>query len=106
MAGLYSRRRVEMAYEGNLYWSYLRWGKYGGYANEGEKANGVIQALNRPVHKIQITKDRKRYFIGQIVRNRAWNRNFTTKRYLMPIPQSAIDRRAASGITDEQNPGW
>ena len=99
-------RRVEMAYEGNLYWSYLRWGKYGGYANEGEKANGVIQALNRPVHKIQITKDRKRYFIGQIVRNRAWNRNFTTKRYLMPIPQSAIDRRAASGITDEQNPGW
>ena len=34
-------RRVEMAYEGNLYWSYLRWGKYGGYANEGEKANGV-----------------------------------------------------------------
>lgn len=99
-------RRVEMGYEGDIYWSYLRWGKYGGYANEGETPGGVIKALNRPVHKIQITKDRKRYFIGQIVRNRAWNRNFTTKRYLMPIPQSQIDKRAASGIKDEQNPGW
>ena len=66
----------------------------------------LIQALNRPVHKIQITKDRKRYFIGQIVRNRSLEQKFSTKRYLMPIPQSAIDRRAKSGITDEQNPGW
>lgn len=99
-------RRVEMAYEGDLYWSYLRWGKYGGYANEGQAPGAVIQALTRPVHKIQITKDRKRYFIGQIIRNRAWNRNFTTKRYLMPIPQGQIDKRSASGIIDEQNPGW
>ena len=99
-------RRVEMAYEGDMYWSYLRWGKYGGDANEGEAAGGVIQALNRPVHKIQITKDRKRFFTAQIVRNRAWNRNFTTKRYLMPIPQSQIDKRSASGINDTQNPGW
>ncbi len=100
-------RRVEMAYEGgDLYFSYLRWGQYGGYANEGTAPGGIIQALNVPVHKIQITKDRKQYFVAQIVRNRAWNRNFSTKRYLLPIPQSQIDKRSASGIIDEQNPGW
>lgn len=100
-------RRVEMAYEGgDIYWSYLRWGKYGGYANENQAPGAEIQALNRPVHKIQITKDRKRYFIGQILRNGAWNRKFTTKRYLMPIPQAQIDKRSASGIKDVQNAGW
>lgn len=100
-------RRVEMAYEGgDIYWSYLRWGQYGGYANENEAPGAEIKALNRPVHKIQITKDRKRFFVGQITRNDAWNRNFTTKRYLMPIPQGQIDKRSASGIKDVQNPEW
>ncbi|MDO5105022.1 MAG: RagB/SusD family nutrient uptake outer membrane protein [Capnocytophaga sp.] len=99
-------RRVEMAYEGDLYWSYLRWGKYGGDANEGQAAGSVIQALNKPVHKIQITKDRTQIMIAQITRNGAWERTFSTKRYLMPIPQSTLDSRAAHGIKDEQNPGW
>lgn len=99
-------RRVEMAYEGDLYWSFLRWGKYGGDANNGAAAGAVIAALNSPVHKIQITKDRKQFFIAQITRNGAWERTFTTKRYLMPIPQGILDQRAASGINDTQNPDW
>lgn len=99
-------RRVDMAYEGDLYWTYLRWGKYGGYANEGAAPGDVIRDLDRPVHKIQIKKDRKEFFIGQILVNNAWDRNFTTKRYLYPIPKSFIDKRAAYGIQDEQNPGW
>lgn len=99
-------RRVEMAYEGDLYWSFLRWGKYGGDANNGAAAGAVVAALNSPVHKIQITKDRKQFFIAQITRNGAWERTFTTKRYLMPIPQGILDQRAASGINDAQNPDW
>ena len=95
-----------MAYEGDLYWSFLRWGKYGGDANNGAAAGAVIAALNSPVHKIQITKDRKQFFIAQITRNGAWERTFTTKRYLMPIPQGILDQRAASGINDTQNPDW
>lgn len=99
-------RRVEMAYEGDLYWSYLRWGKYGGDANNGAAPGAVIQDLNKPVSRIQIKKDRKQFFIGQIIVNEAWDRNFTTKRYLYPIPKSFIDNRAAYGIVDTQNPGW
>lgn len=99
-------RRVEMAYEGDMYWSFLRWGKYGGDANEGEAPGAVIKALDRPVHKIQITRDRKQFMIAQITRNGAWERNFTPKRYLMPIPQGELDRRSASGINDAQNSGW
>ena len=100
-------RRCEMAYEGDIYWTYLRWGKYGGYANYGQPAGGVIQDLNRPVYKIQIKKDRKEFFISQIVVNNAWDRNFTTKRYLYPIPKSFIDKRVSYGITsDTQNEGW
>jgi hypothetical protein len=99
-------RRCEMAYENDIYWSYLRWGKYGGAANDGAAAGAVINALAQPVHKIQITKDRKQFFIGQITRNGAWNRNFTVRRYLMPIPQGQLDSRKAGGIDDTQNPGW
>jgi len=66
----------------------------------------VINALNTPVHKIQITKDRKQFMVAQITRNGAWERTFTTKRYLMPIPQGTLDQRSASGINDAQNPGW
>ncbi|MCD8182423.1 MAG: RagB/SusD family nutrient uptake outer membrane protein [Bacteroides sp.] len=60
-------RRVEMAQENDLYWSYLRWGKYGGPANEGREPGAVIKALDNPPYKIMITKDRKRFFIAQIM---------------------------------------
>lgn len=99
-------RRCEMAYEGDLYWSYLRWGKYGGAANHGEAPESVIKELNQPVHKIQISPNRQSFFIGQIVVNNSWDRNFTTKRYLWPIPKSFLNGREAYGIIDKQNPGW
>ena len=100
-------RRVEMAYEnGDIYFSYLRWGKYGGACNYGRASGDVIKDLNSPVYKIGISSDRKSFCVGQLTLLNSWNRNFTTRRYLFPIPQGAIDKRAADGIVDKQNEGW
>lgn len=100
-------RNAEMAYEGgDIYYSYLRWGKYGGYANEGRNGGEVIEALNRPVYKIEISRDRKSFCVGQLTLLNSWNRNFTTRRYLFPIPQGELDTREAYGIIDTQNEGW
>lgn len=99
-------RRVEMAQENDLYWSYLRWGQYGGAANEGEQPGGIIKALDAAPYKIMITKDRKRFFIAQIMYGRTWNRKFTTKRYLLPISQGNIDKRKANGIEDNYANLW
>ena len=100
-------RRVEMAYEeGDIYFSYLRWGKYGGLANHGRPAGDVIKDLDTPVYKINITSDRKGALVNRLNLLDSWNRNFSIKRYLLPIPQSQIDKRAAAGIIDEQNPNW
>ena len=100
-------RRVEMAYEnGDIYFSYLRWGKYGGESNYGRTPSDVIKDLDAPVYKIGITSDRKSFCIGQLTLLNSWNRNFTTRRYLFPIPQTAIDKRAADGIIDKQNEGY
>lgn len=100
-------RRVEMAYEcGDIYFSYLRWGKYGGASNYGKAGGDVIVDLNRPIYKISITSDRKSFCINQLTLLNSWNRNFTTRRYLFPIPQASIDTRTAAGIIDIQNEGW
>ena len=100
-------RRVEMAYEeADIYFSYLRWGKYGSYSNYGRNAGDVIKDLNAPVYKISISSDRKSACIGQLTLLNSWNRKFTTKRYLFPIPQGQIDTRTAAGIIDKQNEGW
>ena len=100
-------RNCEMANEGgDLYWSYLRWGKYGGYANHGELAGGIIKDLDRPVYKIEISRDRSTLLIGQITVQNSANRIFTQKRYLLPISQSFLDVREAYGLDHEQNPGW
>lgn len=100
-------RRVEMAYEnGDIYFSYLRWGKYGGHSNYQHAPGSIIEDLNRPVYKIQISRDRTKLLIGQITVLNSWNRNFTQRRYLFPIPQGHIDTRSAHGISDTQNPGW
>jgi hypothetical protein len=100
-------RRVEMAYEcGDIYFSYLRWGKYGGYSNYNRTPGDVIKDLNAPVYKISITSDRKSFCINQLTILNSWNRNFTTRRYLFPIPQGAIDERTAGGVVDTQNEGW
>lgn len=100
-------RRVEMAYEeADVYFSYLRWGKYGSYSNYGRNAGDVIKDLNAPVYKISISSDRKSACIGQLTLLNSWNRKFTQKRYLFPIPQGQIDTRTAAGIIDKQNEGW
>ncbi len=99
-------RRIELAWENDYYWSLLRWGRIGGDANEGKAPGDIIDDLEEPVYKIQITKDRKRFYIQQIKTYRSWNRNFSTRRYLLPIPQGHLDTRAASGIIDSQNEGW
>lgn len=100
-------RRVEMAYEeADIYFSYLRWGKYGSYSNYGRNAGDVIKDLNAPVYKISISSDRKSACIGQLTLLNSWNRKFTPKRYLFPIPQGQIDTRTAAGIIDKQNEGW
>lgn len=100
-------RRVEMAYEeADIYFSYLRWGKYGGYANHGLNAGDYIKDLSAPVYKISITSDRSAACINQLTLLDSWNRKFTPKRYLFPIPQGDLDTRAAYGIKDSQNFGW
>lgn len=100
-------RRCDMAEEGgDIYFSYLRWGKYGGYANYGREPGAVIKDLDRPVYKICISQDRKKYSIGQLTLQKSENRHFTVRRYLFPIPQGQIDTRSVYGIKDGQNEGW
>lgn len=101
-----NERRVELAYENDYYWSLLRWGKIGGNANHGRPAGAEIYELNQPVHKIEIDKARKRCYVEQILFANQWKRRFTTKRYLLPIPQAQLDKRAASGIVETNNTGW
>ncbi len=100
-------RRVEMANEnGDIYFSYLRWGKYGGYANHGREAGDVIYDLDRPVYKIEINRDRSQLLINQITLNNSASRMFTTKRYLFPIAQSFLETREAYNLDHDQNEGW
>ncbi len=104
----YMRERIVdmVAENGDLYFSYLRWGKYGGSANAGRGQSAVIKDLNRPVYKIQISRDRQKALIGQLTLLDSWNRNFTTRRYLFPLPQGELNKRSIYGIEDAQNPGW
>ena len=63
-------RNCEMANEtGDIYFSYLRWGKYGGAANQGREPGGIIADLDRPAYKIEISRDRKKLLIGQITQS-------------------------------------
>lgn len=100
-------RRVEMANEGgDIYFSYLRWGKYGGYANHGRPKGDVIQELDAPVHKISISRDRQQVLIGQFTLMNSASRIFSQKRYLMPIAKDFLDTREAYGMDHVQNEGW
>ncbi len=100
-------RNCEMCNEGgDIYFSYLRWGKYGGYANHGRSAGEVIADLDRPAYKIQISRDRTKLLIGQVTLLNSADRKFTERRYLFPIAQSFLDTRAAFGLDHDQNEGW
>lgn len=100
-------RNCEMCNEGgDIYFSYLRWGKYGGYANHGRTPGGIIADLDRPAYKIQISRDRTKLLISQVTLLNSANRNFTERRYILPIAQSFLNTRAAFGLDANQNEGW
>ena len=100
-------RNCEMCNEGgDIYYSYLRWGKYGGYANHGRTPGGIIADLDRPAYKIEISRDRTKLLIGQVTLLNSANRNFTERRYLFPIDQDFLDTRTAFGLDAVQNEGW
>ena len=100
-------RNCEMTNEtGDIYYSYLRWGKYGGYANHGRAAGEIIADLDRPAYKIQISRDRTQLIVSQVTLLNSAQRAFTTRRYLLPISQSFLNTREAYGMNDAQNEGW
>ena len=100
-------RNCELTNEGgDLYFSYLRWGKYGGYANEGEAPGGIIQALNRPVHMIQIDHTRSTVLVNQLTLNRAAERKFSERRYLLPVDRDFLNTRETYGIQDNYTQEW
>lgn len=98
-------RRVEFVMEDDLYWSLLRWGKYGYEANEGNQPGGMINELNCPATFPEIAADGTAVYIGN-VQFLNDQREFKPERgYLFPIPQSVINANAAIEDAD-QNPGW
>ena len=100
-------RNCEMTNEtGDIYFSYLRWGKYGGYANHGRAAGEVIADLDRPAYKIQISRDRTQLIVSQVTLLNSAQRAFSTRRYLLPIHQGFLNTREAYGMRDAQNEGW
>jgi hypothetical protein len=100
-------RNCEMTNEtGDIYFSYLRWGKYGGAANHGRAAGDVIADLDRPAYKIEISRDRSKLVIGQVTLLNSAQRVFTDRRYLFPINRGFLNTRANYGMNDAQNEGW
>lgn len=100
-------RNCEMVNEGgDLYFSYLRWGKYGGNANYGEKPGGIIHDLNRPVYIMQIDSKRSTILVNQLTISSAAQRTFTENRYLLPINQGWLNTRETYGIQDNYNQVW
>ena len=100
-------RNCEMCNEtADIYFSYLRWGKYGKHANYGEDPGAVIKDLNRPAYKIDISRDRSKLVVSQITLLNSAQREFTERRYLFPINRSFLNTRETYGIIDAQNEGW
>ena len=100
-------RNCELVNEGgDLYWSYLRWGKYGGYANHGEDPGAIVKDLNRPVYMIQIDSKRETVLVNQLTFQSAAGRKFSERRYLLPISQDFLNTREAYGIQDNYTQEW
>lgn len=97
-------RRVELFWEGDFYFSLLRWGKYGHEANDGKAPGSVIDELTQPATFVEIKTDRSAMYVGQVqLQNN--QRRFDVRSYLFPITKSVI--QANSAISDaDQNPGW
>lgn len=88
-------RRLELAMEGDRYWSLLRWGKA-----EGKE---VVDELTITHQAISISADGKAFeFITLPYKVSDNIRMFTKKRYLMPVPQSQREQNTNL----DQNEGW
>ena len=97
-------RRCELPMENDYYWTLLRWGKHGGYANNGVAPGGKIAGFTEIPTYVEITNDRKSFYVGKVTHGDNDIREFREdRRYLLPIPQGQIDRNANLG---PQNPGW
>jgi len=96
-------RRVELFKEKDYYWSLLRWGKYGGDANEGVPAGGNIAELEKKPTFMEINANRSGYRVEEITHSQNSDRQFDeTRRYLLPIQNSQIVRHGSL----QQNPNW
>lgn len=99
-------RRVDLVMENDFYFSLLRWGRYGGDANDGLASGKKIANLTEVMRVMDVSKDRKSFVIttgpfGGFPYN---NRQFDeTRRYLLPIAKSYIDNNPKFG---PQNPNW
>ncbi|WP_051691849.1 RagB/SusD family nutrient uptake outer membrane protein [Pedobacter borealis] len=99
-------RRVDLVMENDFYYSLLRWGRYGGDANDGLASGKKIANLTEVMRVMDVSKDRKSFvtttgpFGGFPYNNRQFDE---TRRYLLPIAQSYIDNNSKFG---PQNPGW
>lgn len=98
-------RRVELTEENDRYFSLLRWGRFGGIANDGIASGGTIAELTEPIRVMDISKDRKSFSIVTGPFRTTYNqRTFTPgRRYLFPVPQGMIDNNPKFL---PQNPGW
>ncbi|WP_316794721.1 RagB/SusD family nutrient uptake outer membrane protein [Pedobacter frigoris] len=98
-------RRVELAEENDYYYSLLRWGRFGGDANDGLPSGQSIKELTEPIRVMDVSKDHKSFSIVTGPFGRQFNdRKFDpSRRYLFPIAQVYIDNNPAFG---PQNPGW
>ncbi|MDR2469737.1 MAG: RagB/SusD family nutrient uptake outer membrane protein [Tannerella sp.] len=97
-------RRIELVMENDFYWSLLRWGKHGGYANNGVPPGGKMMELTVSPTYIEIANDRKSFYVGRVTHGSSHVRNFREeRRYLLPIPQGQIERNPNLG---PNNPGW
>ena len=99
-----TERRVELFWEGDWYFSLLRWGKYGREANDGKAPGSVIDELIAPATFIEIKTDRTAAYVGNVQLSND-QRTFDTRSYLFPITKSVIQANSAIKDTD-QNPGW
>lgn len=97
-------RRVELFWEGDWYFSLLRWGKYGKEANDGKEPGSVIDELTEPATFIEIKTDRTAAYVGNVQLSND-DRRFDVRSYLFPITKSVIQANSAISESD-QNPGW
>lgn len=98
-------RRVDLVGENDYYYSLLRWGRFGGDANNGVPSGGTIQELTEPLRVLDVSKDRKSFAIVTGPFNNAYNQRLfkSERRYLFPIPLSFIDNNPNFL---PQNPNW